>query len=260
MEFKKLLILTSVLALLGNGCAKISNQTAEINDPGTDFATGTEDYTITANRDPYGKAERAYNRVAENVKPSGQLNPTQKKYTMADRLSWYQKLNWPKDCEADFRLTVDSDDNGIGIKGGLNFYNIADKQYLVHISCATGGNTGEGMLFYLVTVDGQNISGKILQNQKYNFNTKTVEISNENNGVFWGNHDFDPTNKILSIYQNYGYIGNCGSHTEYKIVNDELEIIKFAERSCEEVEAWALKHPNGSTEEPSPYPVIYEKK
>ena len=116
------------------------------------------------------------------------------------------------------------------------------------------------MLFYLVTVDGQNISGKILQNQKYNFNTKTVEISNENNGVFWGNHDFDPTNKILSIYQNYGYIGNCGSHTEYKIVNDELEIIKFAERSCEEVEAWALKHPNGSTEEPSPYPVIYEKK
>lgn len=237
MNLKKITLFISALALLGNGCTKISNPTVEINDLETDYTTGT-DYALQANRDPYGKAETAFNEVAKTIKPSGKLDPTQKEFSMNDRLTWYEKVQWPKDCEAEYRLSNDRED------GGLAFYKVGEKEYVMRVDCYLAAYQ-KNMLFANVTVDDKNISGKIL-------------LNNENYGQYSGFDSFDPANQTLTIYYKARGVGDCGSRDTFSLANGDLELIKTAAFSCEESDAYYLKNPNAETM--PEWPVVYEKK
>ncbi len=245
MKLTNLLIAASALAILGNGCVNYSTKTTEVNDPGFDtVAMETEN-----DRDPYGKAEKAFNDL--DVESSGILNPNQSEYSMADRLAWYEKLQWSKECESDFRLASDQE------QGGLAFYAVQDTQYLVRIDCYLAAYQ-KGMIFMLVTVDGQNISGGQLEKQMYNPETKTVAVSAENDDQFLGLDSFDITTKLLTIYSKGRGIGDCGSRDTYRLKNTDLELIKVAAMSCENADEFHLKNPDA--EEMPPWPIIYEKK
>lgn len=245
MKLTNLLIAVSALAILGNGCLNYSPKTTEVNDPGFDTAT----MEAEINHDPYGKAEKAFNDL--DVEPSGILNPNQSGYSMADRLTWYEKLQWSKECESDFRLASDHE------QGGLAFYKISDKQYLTRVDCYLAAYQ-KGMIFMLVTIDGQNISGGQLEKQIYNSETKTVAISTENDGQFLGLDSFDVTTKLLTIYTKARGVGDCGSRTTYAVQSDALVLIKEEYQSCEDADEFHLKNPDA--EEMPEWPIIYEKK
>ncbi len=245
MKLHNFLILAVALAILGNGCINYSSKTTEVNDPGFDTAAmETEN-----DRDPYGKAEKAFNDL--DVEPSGKLDPNQSEYSMADRLSWYEKLQWSKECEADYRLSSDKE------AGGLAFYKINDQTYLLRANCYLAAYQ-KGMIFMLVSVNGKNISGGQLEEQIYDPQTKTVKINTENDGQFLGFDSFDTKNKTLTIYTKGRGIGDCGSRDTYRLKNTDLELIKTVAMSCEDADAFHLKNPNA--EEMPTWPVIYEKK
>lgn len=245
MKLKNFLILILTIAFLGNGCSKFTNNNNPVKDPGFDSSA----METNNERDPIGKAEKAFNDL--DVEPSGVLNPNQDKYSMADRLTWYQKLNWSKECEADFRLSSDSE------TGGLAFYKINDQTYLFRADCYLAAYQ-KGMIFMLVTVDGTHISGGQLEEQVYDPQTKTVRINTENDGQFLGFDSFDAKNKTVTVYTKGRGVGDCGSRRTYRLKNTDLELIKELAMSCEDADEFHLKNPDAN--EIPAWPVIYEKK
>ncbi len=190
----------------------------------------------------------------EDVVASGVLDPNQTTYSLADRASWYEKLNWPKSCEEDFSFSNTGD---LTDPAGIAFYNTDSDEYLLRVDCSLGAYQ-KSMVFMLVNINGKNISGGQLEQQVYNPETKTVEISDAEDGQFIGFDSFDSKTKLLTIYTKDRGVGDCGSHSTYRLKNTDLELIKEAYLSCEDADAFHLKNPN--TETMPEWPVIFEKK
>lgn len=242
MKHKHWFFVAAALVFLGNGCETPPPQTTTVvNDSPVEVE----------NDDPYGKAEAAFDEVAETIEPSGQLDFSQQTYSIEDRLSWYEKLNWPKACEAEYRLSSNRED------GGLAFYKISDQTYVMRVDCYLAAYQ-KGMVFMLVNTDGKNISGAQLEEQVYNPTTKTVMVNTDNEGQFLGFDSFDVKTKTLSIFTKSRGVGDCGSRNTYRLKNTDLELIKVASLSCEAADEFHLKNPEA--EEMPAWPVIYEKK
>lgn len=242
MQNKHWSVLVLTLAFLGAGCT---------TSPQNLKNTKVNDESVVEDLESYDKAEVAFDEVAETIEPSGNLNPTQKSYSIEDRLTWYQTLNWSKECEADYRLSSDKED------GGLAFYKIIDQTYVLRADCYVAAYQ-KGMIFMLVSVNGEKISGGQLEEQVYDPQTKTVKINTENDGQFLGLDSFDVKNKTLTIYTKGRGVGDCGSRSTYRLKNTDLELIKVAAMSCEAADEFHLKNPDA--EEMPIWPVIYEKK
>lgn len=242
MQNKHWSVLVLTLAFLGAGCTMPPQNTQD---------TKVNNGSILEEQVSREEADAAFDEVAETIKPSENLSPVQESYSIEDRLAWYEKLNWSKECEADFRLSSDKED------GGLAFYKITDQTYVLRADCYAGAYQ-KSMIFALATVDGEKISGGQLEEQVYDPQTKTVKVNTENDGQFSGLDSFDAKNKTLTIYAKDRGVGDCGSRSTYRLKNYDLELIKVATMSCEAADEFHLKNPDA--EDMPAWPVIYEKK
>lgn len=265
MKPTKFLLLPLVLALLGFGCAH-EYGTKETSQPPVNTVPQTEQTVqqkiVTAPSSSTAKLIKKTPPISNkkedvvlkelDVEPSGVLNLNQGEYSMADRLSWYETLQWPRDCEADYRLTSDQE------RGDLAFYKITDNQYLLRITCYLGAYQ-QGMLFMRVYDDRSDFFGTIIDLKTYDpIKKRLVYFDNDGTHQVLGFEKFDDTNKTLNLYTKSRGIGDCGSYHNYQITATDATLIKMTAQDCEVADAWHLEHPDDINM--PPWPVIYEKK
>lgn len=136
----------------------------------------------------------------------------------ADRQAWRSRLNWPQDCESSF----DYPDKSLG---GLDFYELSDKHYLVQVTCTLGAYQGtyvflqldesvspaKSKVLHFVNFEDSGESGPA-RLQK----TQAIEIT--------GTPEFDQTTKQLRIVNKFRGIGDCGFLTSYTFPNGEPQL------------------------------------
>ena len=226
MKLKNLVILTSALALLGNGCLRTPTLVKDISPEKT------------------SSTESGFNK----------LNFYQESYSAEDRANWYG-LGWPAACEQEFQ------EFGMTEDGGLRVYELTNNQYILSITCSNYAYQSN-LVFMLVQTNSQlgSVTGTVQTLQAYNPFTKKLEpILNEDNlaPIVLGLDYFDAKNKTLAIFTKSRGSGDCGSRGTYKVIDNKITLIKYEAQSCEDADKKAVANPDG---ELTDWPVLYEKK
>jgi hypothetical protein len=146
----------------------------------------------------------------EPIRPASSLNKTN--LTYEDRKAWREVLKWPDECEQAFDYPDKS-------YGGIEFFELAEKQYLVQVTC-TGGAYQGYQVYYFYDESNQQPASKLLtfesresQDEKSLTRTQTTEL--------WGQPTFDQKKKELTVLNKFRGIGDCGILATYGFVNGE---------------------------------------
>ena len=159
---------------------------------------------------PPQSAAQAQKEPAKTAPPSIKANPTYE-----DRKAWREVLKWPDECEQAFDYPDKS-------YGGIEFNQLAEKQYLVEVTC-TGGAYQGYQVYYFYDETKQQPTAKLLtfesresQDEKSLTKTETSEM--------WGQATFDEKTKELKVFNRFRGIGDCGILATYGFVNGEPEL------------------------------------
>ncbi|MFP5260642.1 MAG: DUF1176 domain-containing protein [Blastocatellia bacterium] len=135
--------------------------------------------------------------------------------TYEDRKAWREILKWPDECEQAF----DYPDKSFG---GIEFHQLAEKQYVVQVTC-TGGAYQGYQVYYFYDETGQQPAAKLLtfesresQDEKSLTRTETTEV--------WGQATFDDKAKELKVFNRFRGAGDCGILATYGFVNGAPEL------------------------------------
>jgi Protein of unknown function (DUF1176) len=149
----------------------------------------------------------------EQAKTSPPLNKAN--LTYEDRKAWREILKWPDECERAFDYPDKS-------YGGIELHQLAEKQYLVQVTC-TGGAYQGYQVYYFYDETKQQPTGKLLtfesresQDEKSLTKTEASEL--------WGQPTFDEKTKELKVFNRFRGIGDCGILATYGFVNGEPEL------------------------------------
>jgi hypothetical protein len=146
----------------------------------------------------------------EAAKTSPPLNKSN--LTYEDRKAWREMLKWSDDCEQAF----DYPDKNYG---GIEFYRLAEKQYLVQVTC-TGGAYQGYQVYYFYDETKQQPTAKLLnfesresQDEKSLTKTQATEL--------WGQATFDEKTKQLKVFNRFRGVGDCGILATYEFADGE---------------------------------------
>jgi hypothetical protein len=160
--------------------------------------------------EPSRSAPRAPNETAKATPPLNKAN-----LTYEDRKAWREILKWPDDCEQGFDYPDKS-------YGGVEFYQLAEKQYLVQVTC-TGGAYQGSQVYYFYDETSQQPAAKLLnfeareaQDEKSLTKTQATEL--------WGQPTFDEKTKQLKVFNRFRGVGDCGILATYGFANGEPEL------------------------------------
>lgn len=132
--------------------------------------------------------------------------------TYEDRRAWREILKWSDECEQAFDYPDKS-------YGGIEFYELAEKRYLVQVTC-TGGAYQGYQVYYFYDEAQQPPTAKLLtfesresQDEKSLTRTQATEM--------WGQPTFDQKTKELKVLNKFRGIGDCGILATYGFANGE---------------------------------------
>jgi hypothetical protein len=145
--------------------------------------------------------------------------------TYEDREAWRKVLQWSAECEQAF----DYPDKSFG---GLEFYPLADKQYLVEVVCTTGAYQGY-QVYYFYDETKQQPVAKLLtfesresQDEKSLTKIQTTEL--------WGLPTFDTNTKELKVFNKFRGIGDCGTLATYEFIDGQPKLKELrAKLACD---------------------------
>jgi hypothetical protein len=192
-------VLLVVFLLLGFGGCDIHEKPPSITTNATKPAS-----------EPAPQAPQAQKEAAKTTPALNKTNPTYE-----DRKAWREILKWPDECEQAFDYPDKS-------YGGMEFYPLADKQYLVEVTC-TGGAYQGYQVYYFYDESTQQPAAKPLtfesresQDGKTLTKTETTEL--------WGQATFDGSTKQLKVFNKFRGVGDCGILATYGFVNGEPQL------------------------------------
>jgi len=172
-----------------------------------------EKSSSTTNQPAPEPARSAAQAPKEPAKTAPPLNKTN--LTYEDRKAWREVLKWPDECEQAFDYPDKS-------YGGIEFYQLAEKQYLVQVTC-TGGAYQGYQVYYFYDETKQQPAAKLLtfesresQDEKSLTKTEASEL--------WGQPTFDERTKELKVFNRFRGVGDCGILATYGFVNGEPEL------------------------------------
>ena len=184
-----------ILFLALNSCAARENAPSAASQPATA---------------PSQSSSQAPEGAAKVAPPPSKAN-----ITYEVRKAWREILKWPDDCEQAFDYPDKS-------YGGVEFNQLADKQYLVQIVC-TGGAYQGYQVYYFYDETKQQPTAKLLtfesresQDEKSLTEIQTTEL--------WGQPTFDDSAKELNVLNKFRGIGDCGTLATYRFVNGEPQL------------------------------------
>lgn len=154
------------------------------------------------------------------------LSPPKINLSYKDRKAWHDIIKWPQSCEEAFESTMSKK------TVGLEFYELADKQYLIEIKCTLGAYQGFQVYTYLDETQSRPVA-KLLTFVTYESkdydkldNTKTEEL--------WGLPEFNPTTKELHILNKFRGPGDCGTLATYSFQRGTPKLEEFrAKTACD---------------------------
>jgi len=189
-----------ILFLALNGCVERESAPSATTTPATGPPAAG----------PSPSSSQAPEGAAKVAPPLSKIN-----ITYEDRKAWREILKWPDECEQAFDYPDKS-------YGGMEFYQLADKQYLVQIIC-TGGAYQGYQVYYFYDETKQQPTAKLLnfesresQDEKSLTEIQTTEL--------WGQPEFDDNAKELRILNKFRGIGDCGILATYRFVNGEPQL------------------------------------
>ena len=191
MNLKKTILLISAFALVGVGCTK----------------------------------DELTSKPVEPVK----LNFQQSVYSLDDRKDWYQALQWPEGCEADFNLLRSNSESGLSV------YSLAPDKYLVRVFCSATAYL-ETAVFMLATTNPAtgSVSATVLTMETYDHKTKTFTPIKDERGFSYGvgATTFDDSTKTWQNFAKYREAGDCGQVYTYAIENEAVKLTRLQIREC----------------------------
>jgi hypothetical protein len=157
----------------------------------------------------------------------GSGQPKRNNLSYADRQEWRKVLKWPDSCEEAFDYSDKS-------WGGLNFYQLAPRRYLVEVICTRGAYQGFQVYFDL------DESKSPPRSRPLSFFTYEASGDDERRLVekrtteLWGAAQFQPRNKTLEVLNRFRAIGDCGSLARYVFQTGEPRLEDFrAKLQCD---------------------------
>ena len=127
--------------------------------------------------------------------------------TYEDRKTWRAVLKWSDDCEQAFDYPDKS-------YGGLEFYRLAEKRYLVEVVCTGGAYQGYQVYFFYdeakrpPTAKALTFESFESQDEKSLTKIQTSEL--------WGLPTFDENTKELTVLNKFRGMGDCGILASYE--------------------------------------------
>jgi len=127
--------------------------------------------------------------------------------TYEDRKTWRAVLKWSDDCEQAFDYPDKS-------YGGLEFYRLAEKRYLVEVVCTGGAYQGYQVYFFYdeakrpPTAKPLTFESFESQDEKSLTKIQTSEL--------WGLPTFDENTKELTVLNKFRGMGDCGILASYE--------------------------------------------
>ncbi len=132
--------------------------------------------------------------------------------TYEDRKAWREVLKWPDECEQAFDYPDKS-------YGGLEFYELADRKYLVEVVCTGGAYQGYQHYYFYDETKDQPTSELLTfdiyesQDEKSLTPTRSTEV--------WGLPTFDAKTKELRVLNKFRGPGDCGTLAVYGFEADK---------------------------------------
>jgi hypothetical protein len=132
-----------------------------------------------------------------------------------DRKTWRTVLKWSDDCEQAFDYPDKS-------YGGLEFYPLAEKQYLVEVLCTGGAYQGYQVYFFYDETKLPPAANPLTfdsfesQDEKSLTKIQTTEL--------WGLPTFNENTKELTVLNKFRGIGDCGLLATYEFRDGEPKL------------------------------------
>ena len=143
-----------------------------------------------------------------------------------DREAWRKIIKWPQSCEEAFDNTMSKE------TAGLEFYELAEKQYLVEVICTLGAYQGFQVYSYLDETKSPP-SAKLLTFQTYEseYDNKLEKKESEE---LLGLAEFDFKTKQLTILNKFRGLGDCGTLATYGFQGGDVQLIELrAKLTCD---------------------------
>jgi len=148
--------------------------------------------------------------------------------TYADRLAWRTRLNWPQDCES----TFDYPDKNFG---GLAFYGVSEKHFLVQVTCTLGSYQGT-YVFLLLDESVSPAKSAVLHFAAYEDSGESGpgRLQKMQATELKGTPDFGQVSKLLRVIHKFRGLGDCGFVTSYDFSKGEPQLTQLqAKLECD---------------------------
>lgn len=142
-----------------------------------------------------------------------------------DRAEWRELLHWPDNCEEAFQELFKDES-----QAGMEFYQLGNRQYLVHITCY-GGAYQPG--FVLALYDEAKKKSRLLRLKHYERATNG-RITTYRDAEIAGFDTFNPKTKQLTVFSKSRGPGDCGSQVIYRFANGNLFVKEARAQACYE--------------------------
>jgi len=208
-EHVKILIILLAVSLVPPACAGHKEKA-----PGPTANAGS------CEKSPVRKSPASQNRGYADIPPvTGQLSHQ-------DRLAWRKIIHWSQGCEEAFDSTMSKE------TGGLVFYELNDREYLVEVTCTLGAYQGFQNYAYLV-LSGAKPVARVLLFPAYESENEG-ELKKKETEELWGLPEFDPKTKRLTILNRFRGTGDCGTLATYSFQDGSPKLVELrADLKCD---------------------------
>lgn len=141
-----------------------------------------------------------------------------------DRKYWRGLLKWDDECESGFRADESS--------SGLDVYSGGEKRHIIQVTCSSGAYQGYQRFYHLV-LEGDTTIAKALEFPLYAVSSSKA-VRRESSVDVWGNVLMNSGYDALTVLNQYSGYGNCGTLTTYRLVDGNVNAVRFrSEPNCE---------------------------
>jgi hypothetical protein len=155
-----------------------------------------------------------------------EVSPEKVNLSYKDREAWRKIIKWPDSCEEAFNKTMHK------ATASLEFYELAQKQYLVEVICTLGAYQGFQIYSYLDETKSPP-SARLLTLPTYESEDEN-KLEKKETEELWGVPEFDFKTKQLMILNKFRGLGDCGTLATYGFQRGDVQLKELrAKLTCD---------------------------